>query len=149
MGQMYFKRYLAKIVVAVSVFIVPSQMALAQSASTQATSGQPVEEQPGEEQSGSGQAASDMASVADGDVEKGRAFAKKNCGRCHALGLDGDSPLKTAPPFRTFGEKWPIDSLAESLAEGIVTGHSDMPEFVLTPDQIGEFLSYLKSLQAE
>ena len=84
---------------------------------------------------------------ADGDVDKGRAFAEKNCVKCHALGIEGESPLEKAPPFRTFGEKWPVESLAESLAEGIVTGHADMPEFVLSPDEIGDFLGYLRSLQ--
>ena len=33
------------------------------------------------------------------------------------------------------------------LAEGIVTGHADMPEFVLTPDEIGAVISYLESLE--
>ena len=85
--------------------------------------------------------------LADGDILKGRAFAEKNCGKCHALGIEGESPLEKAPAFRTFGEKWPVESLAESLAEGIVTGHADMPEFVLSPDEIGDFLAYLRSLQ--
>jgi len=85
--------------------------------------------------------------MADSDVEKGRMFAEKNCGKCHALGLDGESPHEAAPAFRTFGEKWPVESLAESLAEGIVTGHADMPEFVLTPEEIGDFLGYLRSLE--
>ena len=85
--------------------------------------------------------------MADGDVEKGRIFAEKNCGKCHALGRDGESPHEAAPAFRTFGEKWPVESLAESLAEGIVTGHADMPEFVLTPEEIGDFLGYLRSLE--
>jgi len=85
--------------------------------------------------------------LAGGDALKGRAFAEKNCGKCHALDIEGESPLEQAPAFRTFGEKWPVESLAESLAEGIVTGHADMPEFVLSPDEIGDFLGYLRSLQ--
>ena len=85
--------------------------------------------------------------IAQGEVGRGQAYAEKNCGRCHALGREGDSPLEKAPPFRTLGDKWPVEYLAEALAEGIVTGHADMPEFVLNPQEIDDFLAYLKSLQ--
>jgi len=37
--------------------------------------------------------------------------------------------------------------LSESLAEGIVTGHPDMPEAQLDPDQIHDLLSFLKTLE--
>ncbi len=85
--------------------------------------------------------------LTSGDAEKGRLFAEKNCGKCHAIGPEGDSPLELAPTFRSFGQRWPVEYLAESLAEGIVTGHADMPEFVLSPDEIDDFLSYLNALQ--
>lgn len=81
------------------------------------------------------------------DVQRGHDFATKHCGTCHALGREGESPVAKAPPFRSLGEKYPVESLAESLAEGIVTGHADMPEFVLSPEEIGDFLAYLESLQ--
>ena len=57
------------------------------------------------------------------------------------------SPLKIAPPFRTLHKRYPIETLAESLAEGIQTGHPTMPEFQLDPDQIHDLLSYLKTLE--
>ncbi|MYZ47493.1 c-type cytochrome [Propylenella binzhouense] len=81
-------------------------------------------------------------------IEDGRRFAEKNCGRCHAIGREGDSPLPGAPAFRTLSERYPIESLAEALAEGIVTAHPDMPEFVLEPEEIDALLSYLESIQA-
>jgi mono/diheme cytochrome c family protein len=37
--------------------------------------------------------------------------------------------------------------LAESLAEGLSVGHSDMPEFVFERDEIAAILAYLKSIQ--
>ncbi len=80
-------------------------------------------------------------------VAEGKVLAERLCARCHAIGADGDSPFKEAPPFRTFGEKWPIDSLAEAFAEGIVVGHPDMPEFQFEVDQIDALLVYLESLQ--
>jgi cytochrome c len=44
-------------------------------------------------------------------------------------------------------KRYPIETLAESLAEGIQTGHPTMPEFRLEPDQIHDLLSYLKTLE--
>jgi len=52
-----------------------------------------------------------------------------------------------APPFRTLARKYPLDDLQEGFAEGIVVGHSEMPNFRLTPEQIDAFLRYLKSIQ--
>jgi mono/diheme cytochrome c family protein len=80
------------------------------------------------------------------EVEKGRAFVQANCARCHAIGLDDASPHAKAPPFRVVVERYPSENLAEALAEGIVSGHPDMPVFVLKPEEIEAFLAYLDSL---
>jgi cytochrome c len=37
--------------------------------------------------------------------------------------------------------------LEETLAEGMVTGHSNKPEFRFEPDQILDFVEFLKTLQ--
>jgi mono/diheme cytochrome c family protein len=81
------------------------------------------------------------------DIEAGRRFAESNCSRCHAIGSAGVSPLNAAPLFRTFSRKWPLESLEEALAEGIFTGHPEMPEFELTPQQIVNFIGYLETIQ--
>jgi len=78
---------------------------------------------------------------------RGRTFAINNCARCHSIDRVGQSPLKIAPPFRTLHKRYPVETLAEALAEGIQTGHPTMPEFRLDPDQINDLLSYLKSLE--
>lgn len=44
-------------------------------------------------------------------------------------------------------ERYPVETLQEALAEGIVTGHPTMPEFRFEPDQINDFLTFLKSLE--
>ena len=80
-------------------------------------------------------------------VERGREFARANCARCHSIDRTGDGPLKAAPPFRTLHERYPVENLEEALAEGIVTGHPDMPEFSLAPEQIADFIDFLKSLE--
>ena len=94
-------------------------------------------------------AASALDVTAAEDVPAGRAMAQKLCARCHAIGPVGDSPLAEAPPFRTFSSKYPIDSLAEAFAEGIVVGHPDMPEFKFEPDEIDALLAYLDSIQSQ
>jgi mono/diheme cytochrome c family protein len=78
---------------------------------------------------------------------RGRTFAQTNCARCHSIDRYTKSPLAIAPPFRTLHKKYPIDTLAEALAEGIDTGHPTMPMFALEPDQINDLLSFLKSLE--
>jgi len=79
--------------------------------------------------------------------QRGKTFALTNCARCHSIDRVTESPLKIAPPFRTLHKRYPVETLAEALAEGIVTGHPTMPEFRLEPDQINDLLSYLKSLE--
>ena len=77
----------------------------------------------------------------------GRAIAQAHCARCHAIGLTGASPLTVAPPFRTLHLRYPVEGLEESLAEGIITGHPAMPEFRFEPDEILDFIAYLKTLE--
>ena len=79
--------------------------------------------------------------------QRGKTFALTNCARCHSIDRVTSSPLQIAPPFRTLHKRYPIESLAEALAEGIVTGHPTMPEFQLEPDQIHDLLSFLKTLE--
>ncbi|MBS0250732.1 MAG: cytochrome c [Proteobacteria bacterium] len=83
------------------------------------------------------------------DVSKGLAILQKNCARCHALGLTEKSPHAQAPPFRDIVNRYPVEDLEESLAEGIMSGHPDMPEFTFEPDEIGSIIAYLNSLKAK
>ena len=79
-------------------------------------------------------------------TERGRAIAEKHCARCHAVGLTGTSPMSLAPSFRDLSQRYPIESLAEALAEGIVTGHPAMPHFTFHPREIDALLTYIGSL---
>src|SRR5437763_249011 len=55
--------------------------------------------------------------------DRGRTFALNNCARCHSIDKVTRSPLKIAPPFRILHNRYPVETLAEALAEGIQTGH--------------------------
>ena len=87
------------------------------------------------------------AMAASPQEQRGKTFALNNCAKCHSIDKVTPSPLKIAPPFRTLHKRYPIETLGEALAEGISTGHPTMPEFRLEPDQIGDFLAYLKTLE--
>ena len=78
---------------------------------------------------------------------KGEVLVRENCSRCHAIGTEGDSPHPDAPPFRTLSSKYPVEDLAESLAEGIVSGHPDMPIFVFSPHDVAAIIEFLQSIQ--
>lgn len=88
-----------------------------------------------------------QAAAASPDEQRGKTFALNNCARCHSIDKVTPSPLKIAPPFRTLHKRYPIETIAEALAEGIQTGHPTMPEFQLDPDQIHDLLAYLKTLE--
>jgi cytochrome c len=80
-------------------------------------------------------------------VAQGRRLASLYCAKCHAIDKVSPSPLSIAPPFRTLHERYPVDTLQEALGEGIVVGHPTMPQFRFEPDQIGDFLAFLKTLE--
>ena len=81
------------------------------------------------------------------NIKHGEELLVKNCAACHAVGLNGESPNKLAPPFRSLGQRYPIESLEEALGEGIMSGHPDMPEFKFDAKDVGAIVSYLKSIQ--
>lgn len=80
---------------------------------------------------------------------RGRQIAEAHCARCHAVGRTGESPETEAPPFRILGQRYPVHQLAESLAEGIITGHVGMPEFSFSPADVEALIAFLEGLQEE
>lgn len=79
--------------------------------------------------------------------KQGITLLTRDCGRCHAVGLSGASPRTDAPPFRTLGTRYPIESLEEALGEGLMSGHPDMPEFQYDADEVGAIIDYLNAIQ--
>lgn len=87
-----------------------------------------------------------IAPVRADPTDWGKALVEGNCARCHAVGERDQSLHPDAPPLRTLSQRYPIDALEEAFAEGISTGHPDMPEFVATPEEIEAIITYLGSL---
>ena len=90
-----------------------------------------------------------VLAAGDAEIAHGKALVESNCARCHAVDRTGSSPHPDAPPFRTLSQHYPLEALAEALAEGISTGHPDMPEFIATPEQLSAIIAYIGSLDAK
>lgn len=84
----------------------------------------------------------------DNPITIGHTLLRENCARCHAIDATGLSADRKAPPFREVVKKYDPAALEEALAEGIVTGHNNMPEFEFEPDQIAAIIAYLDTLKA-
>jgi cytochrome c len=87
------------------------------------------------------------ASADEQSVRRGKTIAVTKCSYCHSIERTGRSPRAAAPPFRTLHKKYPVETLEDALAEGMSTGHPRMPEFRLEPDQVGDLINFLKSLE--
>jgi mono/diheme cytochrome c family protein len=81
------------------------------------------------------------------DVLRGEALTAQNCSMCHATGTSGDSPNPRAPHFRDLGKRYPVEDLSEALAEGIIVGHSPMPELRFSAADVQAIVAYLQSIQ--
>jgi len=86
-------------------------------------------------------------SPAEASIARGRALVERNCGMCHAIGPVGDSPNPLAPHFRELHERYPVEDLAEALAEGIIVGHPLMPELRFSAEEVSDIVAYLESIQ--
>ncbi len=87
------------------------------------------------------------AAQAQDPARQGRTILQDFCARCHSIRKTGDSPQKTAPPFRTLGRSFDMDSFAQDLRRGILSGHPDMPEFKFSEDDARAVTAYLRSIQ--
>lgn len=89
-----------------------------------------------------------LSTRADDTIKRGQALAEKLCSGCHAVGLTDVSKLDKSPPMRDLAKRWKGEQIAEALAEGITTGHKEMPEFRLNPDELDAFLAWFDDLGA-
>ncbi len=80
-------------------------------------------------------------------IQRGQTLARTYCASCHAIDRTSPSPLTIAPPFRDLHRRYAVENLSEALAEGIMTGHPSMPQFRFDPDQVEDFIAFLKSLE--
>lgn len=77
---------------------------------------------------------------------RGKALLQENCGRCHAIGAVGSSPLKEAPPMRTVYARFDPRELQAELTEGMVSRHRAMPQIEFSDEDVDAILAYLYAL---
>jgi mono/diheme cytochrome c family protein len=85
--------------------------------------------------------------IDDGDPVAGQAIAANDCSSCHAIDQFSPSPNPAAPPFRTFGAKWPKEELQKALAERLSVEHTKMPEFSFEERQIGHLVAFVLAIE--
>jgi cytochrome c len=95
-----------------------------------------------------GPAAAQTENEPTGQQRRGEAIVMRLCAACHAVGRSGTSTRPEAPAFRTLSQRYRIEALEEALAEGsLSSGHSDMPDFGFTAEEVGEVIAYLNAIQ--
>lgn len=87
------------------------------------------------------------ADLQNSGEERGYALIRANCSGCHAVGRADVSPLPDALPLREVHQRYPVEHLAEALAEGLVTGHPGKPAFRFDAQPVDDIIEYLKSLE--
>ncbi len=93
-------------------------------------------------------AGGDDASPADAPhIASGRLLAERHCAACHAIDRSDASTHAEAPPLRQLSRNYPPSAMEEALAEGIMVGHPDMPEFRFRPDDVAALIAYLDTIQ--
>ena len=88
-----------------------------------------------------------VADLQNPSVSRGYTLVEAACAACHAVGRFDASPLKSAPPLREVHKRYPIEDLAEALAEGLITGHPSKPELQFDARDVDDIIDYLKSLE--
>ncbi|WP_237050716.1 c-type cytochrome [Microvirga ossetica] len=84
------------------------------------------------------------ADVEDDEVQQGRRLVEAHCASCHAVRRKGESPVRQALPFRDLERRYPAESLAEALAEGLGDAHADVATF--EAEDVDRIITYLRSL---
>jgi mono/diheme cytochrome c family protein len=79
-------------------------------------------------------------------VEDGQLLVQKHCARCHAVDVKDTSKHREAPAFRDVLKRYNASVLGEALAEGMLTGHPDMPEFIFQASDAAAIIKYLNAL---
>ena len=80
-------------------------------------------------------------------VSRGHTLVEAACAACNAVRRFDASPSKSAPPLRDVHKRYPVENLAEALAEGLITGHPGKPEFQFDARDVDDIIDYLKSLE--
>ncbi len=77
----------------------------------------------------------------------GEVLLSKSCGRCHAVGKTGKSPMKKAPPFREIASRYAPKELETVIMQGAVSHYPAMPQIQFSPEDAAAIVSYLDTIK--
>src|SRR5664280_911651 len=77
---------------------------------------------------------------------RGKALLQEHCGRCHAIGAVGKSPLTAATPMRDIYARFAPRELQAELREGMVSRHREMPQIDFSDEDVDAIMAYLYAL---
>jgi mono/diheme cytochrome c family protein len=80
-------------------------------------------------------------------VRRGELLASAHCAMCHSIDRFGTSPNVAAPAFRELIRRSSLQALTNRLSQGRLSGHPEMPEFVLSPSDAHAIISYIEAIQ--
>ena len=92
--------------------------------------------------------AKDAPTAAPMEIGRGERVAMLRCSGCHAISRTDQSEHASALPFRELSQSYPLEGLRDTLAEGLIVDHPDMPVFRLSLDEVDALIDYLEEIQA-
>ena len=93
-------------------------------------------------------AAAGARAVETGSPARGHDFARAVCAECHAVeDTDSFSPKIPAPTFREIAAT--PGMTATALSAALRTPHQEMPDLILSSEQIADITAYILSLKGD
>lgn len=89
-----------------------------------------------------------IASESDRRIREGQALAERNCSGCHAIGAEGRSANSKAPEFRNLNRRHTLLALREPITRGIAAPHDQMPQYVLSDEEIDMIVAYINKVSS-
>jgi mono/diheme cytochrome c family protein len=81
------------------------------------------------------------------DISHGRDLARANCATCHAVTIDGASPLHQAVPFWRMTIHRDVTTIERDLLNHALPQNNVMPVFNLTPKQARDIAAWIAWVQ--
>lgn len=81
------------------------------------------------------------------DISHGRDLARANCATCHAVTIDGASPLHQAVPFWRMTIHREVTTIERDLLNHALPQNNVMPVFNLTPKQARDIAAWIAWVQ--
>ena len=90
-----------------------------------------------------------ITSESERRIREGQGLAERNCSSCHAIGPRGRSVNSKAPEFRNMNRRHTLLALREPITRGIAAPHDEMPQYLLSDEQIDTIVAYINSLSTK